>query len=84
MSAALLTDVDKRLLRTTKFPPEFDEKVNMGKVNQLLIKKWISDDLARLLNSDDDVVTELVFNILEASQKVSSEAHPWDCNLPVT
>lgn len=70
MSAALLTDVDKRLLRTTKFPSEFDVKVDMSKVNVSVIKKWIADELARLLNSDDDVVIELVFNILESSSKV--------------
>jgi len=72
MSAALLTDVDKRLLRTTKFPPEFDEKVDMSKVHFPVIRIWITGEIARLLNSDDDVVTELVCNTLESSKKVNS------------
>jgi len=76
MSAALVTDVDKRLLRTTKFPPEFEEKVDMSKVNISVIKKWISDELARLLNNDDDIVTEMVFNKLESSKKVSGRTSP--------
>jgi len=67
MSAALITNVDKKLLRTTKFPPEFDQKVNMEKVNVPVIKKWVADEVARILNNDDDIVTELIYNVLEES-----------------
>lgn len=73
MSAKLTTNVDKRLLRTTKFPPEFNTKVDMRKVNIHIIKKWVSDELARLLNAEDDVVTELVFNIIEQNNFVRAE-----------
>ncbi|KAK5134361.1 hypothetical protein LTR08_006541 [Meristemomyces frigidus] len=65
MSAALTTDVDKRMLRTTKFPPEFNVKVDMTKVNIPVIKKWVSDELAKILSDEDDVVTDLVFNLIE-------------------
>lgn len=71
MSAALITNVDKKLLRTTKFPPEFDRKVDMEKVNVPVIKKWVADEVARILNSDDDIVTELISNVLEETQFVS-------------
>jgi serine/arginine repetitive matrix protein 1 len=67
MSAALVTNVDKKLLRTTKFPPEFDQKVDMGKVNKPVIKKWVADEVARILNNDDDIVVELISNVLEES-----------------
>jgi serine/arginine repetitive matrix protein 1 len=70
MSAALVTNVDKKKLRTTKFPPEFDRKVDMEKVNVPVIKKWVVDEIARILNSDDDIVTELISNVLEESQFV--------------
>ena len=70
MSAALTTNVDQRLLRTTKFPPEFNVKVDMQKVNIQLIKGWVTDEIARILQNDDDVVTELVFNILDESRYV--------------
>jgi serine/arginine repetitive matrix protein 1 len=70
MSAALVTNVDKKLLRTTKFPPEFDRKVDMEKVNKPVIKKWVADEVARILNNDDDIVTELISNVLEESQFV--------------
>ncbi|KAK4565311.1 hypothetical protein LTR86_003928 [Recurvomyces mirabilis] len=65
MSGKLTTDVDKRLLRTTKFPPEFNTKVDMGKVNIPVIKKWVSDEIERILGSDDDVVTDTIFNLVE-------------------
>ena len=70
MSAVLVSDVDKRLLRTTKFPAEFNVKVDMTKVNIPVIKKWVSDELAKILQNDDDVVTELVFNIVEGTKNV--------------
>ena len=31
--------VDQKLLRTTKFPPEFNQKVDMQKVNVEVMKK---------------------------------------------
>ncbi|KAK6430850.1 hypothetical protein LTR95_012987 [Oleoguttula sp. CCFEE 5521] len=68
MSAVLMTNVDKKLLRTTKFPPEFDKKVDMEMVNVPVIKKWVADEIARILNSDDDIVAELVYNVLEESR----------------
>ena len=70
MSAALITNVDKKLLRTTKFPPEFDKKVDMLKVNKPVIKKWVADEVARILNNDDDIVIELISNVLEETQFV--------------
>ena len=70
MSAALTTNVDQRLLRTTKFPPEFNVKVDMKKVNIHLIKGWVATEIARILNNDDDVVTELVSTIIESTRYV--------------
>ncbi|KAK3713252.1 hypothetical protein LTR37_008685 [Vermiconidia calcicola] len=68
MSAALTTNVDQRLLRTTKFPPEFNTKVDLKKVNVQLIKAWVGEEIAKILKSEDDVVTDLVTNILEESR----------------
>jgi len=33
---------EKKLLKQTKFPPEFSTKVDMKKVNLEVIKPWIS------------------------------------------
>ena len=72
MSAVLTTNVDQRLLRTTKFPPEFNQKVDMRKVNVQLIKAWVTEEITRILKNDDDVVIELVSNILDESRFVGS------------
>ena len=72
MSAALTTNVDQRLLRTTKFPPEFNVKVDMKKVNVHLLKGWVANEIARILKNEDDVVTELVCTIIESSRFVST------------
>ena len=74
MSAALTTNVDQRLLRTTKFPPEFNVKVDMKKVNVHLLKGWVANEIARILKNEDDVVTELVCTIIESSRFVSTAA----------
>lgn len=76
MSAALTTNVDQRLLRTTKFPPEFNQKVDMSKVNIPLIKKWIAGEISRILKSEDDVVIDLAFNLIEGSNHVGSSTTP--------
>ncbi|KAK5942106.1 hypothetical protein PMZ80_006059 [Knufia obscura] len=60
--------VDAKLLRTTKFPPEFNQKVDMQKVNVDVMKKWIARTLSELLGVEDDVVIELCFNLLEGSR----------------
>lgn len=71
MSAALQTGADARAMRNTKWPEEFSKKVNISKVNLPVIKKWVSDEITRILNSDDDVVTEMIFTFLESGKFVS-------------
>ncbi|KAK6373881.1 hypothetical protein LTS17_007850 [Exophiala oligosperma] len=64
----MATAVDQKLLRQTKFPPEFSQKVDMKKVNVEVMKKWIAGKISEILGSEDDVVIELVFNLLEGSR----------------
>ncbi|KAF4449628.1 Serine/arginine repetitive matrix protein 1 [Fusarium austroafricanum] len=61
----MATGVDARLLKSTKFPPEFSQKVDMQKVNLQVMKKWIASKISDILGSEDDVVIELVFNLIE-------------------
>ncbi|KAI1847338.1 hypothetical protein JX266_006563 [Neoarthrinium moseri] len=60
--------VDMKLLRATKFPPEFNQKVDMQKVNLQVMKKWIASKISEILGSEDDVVTELCFNLIEGTR----------------
>lgn len=38
-AAIMATSVDAKLLKSTKFPPEFNKKVDMQKVNVEVMKK---------------------------------------------
>lgn len=38
----MATGVDAKLLKSTKFPPEFNQKVDMQKVNLQVMKKSVS------------------------------------------
>ncbi|KEF61809.1 uncharacterized protein A1O9_03379 [Exophiala aquamarina CBS 119918] len=67
----MATAVDQKLLRQTKFPPEFNQKVDMKKVNVEVMKKWIAGKISHILGSEDDVVIELCFNLLEGSRFIS-------------
>ncbi|SZF00279.1 unnamed protein product [Blumeria hordei] len=60
--------VDAKLLKSTKFPPEFNQKVDMQKVNAEVMKKWIAGKISEILGNDDDVVIELCFNLIEGSR----------------
>ena len=39
----MATSVDAKLLKSTKFPPEFNQKVDMQKVNIEVMKKYVND-----------------------------------------
>ncbi|KAL8734774.1 MAG: hypothetical protein Q9181_003059 [Wetmoreana brouardii] len=64
----MATNVDAKLLKQTKFPPEFNLKVDMKKVNVEVLKKWIAGRISEVLGNEDDVVIELCFNLLEGSR----------------
>ncbi|CAD0091567.1 unnamed protein product, partial [Aureobasidium mustum] len=51
----ITTNVDQKLLRTTKFPPEFNQKVDTTKINIPVIKNWAAGELSRILGYEDDV-----------------------------
>ena len=81
--------MDQKLLKQTKFPPEFNQKVDMQKVNVEVMKKlvtqsplvapltlavrWIAGKITEILDNEDDVVIELCFNLLEGSRFVRTE-----------
>ncbi|KAK7755295.1 hypothetical protein SLS62_002801 [Diatrype stigma] len=64
----MASSVDAKLLRATKFPPEFNQKVDMQKVNIQVMKKWIASKISEILGSEDDVVIELCFNLIEGAK----------------
>ena len=55
----------KKLMKTMKFAPNLDQKVDMEKVNLDTVKPWVVNRITSLLGFEDDVVTEFIFNLLE-------------------
>ncbi|KAL9635141.1 MAG: hypothetical protein Q9164_003655 [Protoblastenia rupestris] len=64
----MASSVDTKLLKSTKFPMEFNQKVDMKKVNIEVMKKWIGGKISEILGNEDDIVIELCFNLLEGSR----------------
>lgn len=63
--------IDQKRLKATKFPPEFDKKVDIQKVNIDLMKKWIANKITTILGDEDDIVVETCYNLIEQTQFVS-------------
>ncbi|KAJ6157471.1 PWI domain mRNA processing protein [Penicillium chermesinum] len=59
--------VNAKLLKQMKFPPEFNLKVDMQKVNVEVMKIWIAGQIEKILG-DDDIVIQLCFNLLEGTR----------------
>ncbi|RPA96167.1 PWI domain-containing protein [Choiromyces venosus 120613-1] len=57
--------MDAKLLKSTKFPPEYSKKVDMEKVNLEVMKQWISGKVIEILGNEDDVVIDFVYSLLE-------------------
>ncbi|XP_014558452.1 hypothetical protein COCVIDRAFT_94456 [Bipolaris victoriae FI3] len=60
--------IDQKRLKATKFPPEFDKKVDIEKVNIDLMKRWIANKITTILGDEDDIVVETCYNLVEQSQ----------------
>jgi hypothetical protein len=67
----MASSVDQKRLKATKFPPEFDKKVDIEKVNIDLMKKWIANRITTILGDEDDIVVETCYNLIEQNQFVS-------------
>ena len=58
-------DKEKKLMASMKFDPVLEEKVDLAKVRLETIKPWIARKVTELVNFEDDVLIEYIFNILE-------------------
>ncbi|KAF8456324.1 PWI domain-containing protein, partial [Terfezia claveryi] len=55
----------QKVLRSIKGPPEYAKKVDMQKVNLEVMKQWISTRIVEILGTEDDVVIDYAFSLLE-------------------
>ncbi|CAH8633780.1 unnamed protein product [Schistosoma rodhaini] len=66
---ARFADKKKKLMKTMKFGENLAQKVDMSKINLESIRPWIVKRITELLNFEDEVVCDYIFNQLE-------ERHP--------
>jgi serine/arginine repetitive matrix protein 1 len=66
---------EKKLLKTLKFPKEFDLKVDFKAVNWEVMKTWIAKRVTELLGLEDEVVIGYIYEQLE-SKEVSVIRNP--------
>jgi serine/arginine repetitive matrix protein 1 len=59
------SDKELKLLKTMKFPVEFDKKVDMRKVNLQVIRPWITKKVIEYVGFEDEVVVEYAMGLIE-------------------
>ncbi|RPB19822.1 PWI domain-containing protein [Terfezia boudieri ATCC MYA-4762] len=64
-STLTLHYLQQKVLRSIKGPPEYAKKVDMQKVNLEVMKQWISTRIVEILGTEDDVVIDYAFSLLE-------------------
>ncbi|KAG0311559.1 hypothetical protein BGZ99_010078 [Dissophora globulifera] len=62
---ARFSDKQKKLLRSMHFPSEFNQKIDMKKVNLKVIKGWMAQRISQFLGIEDEVVVEYASGMLE-------------------
>ncbi|KAF3938469.1 hypothetical protein ABW19_dt0204045 [Dactylella cylindrospora] len=72
-----MSSAEAKYIKSQKWPPEFSKKVDMRKVNIEIIKQWITNRVSELLKSDDDVLIELIFGMLEGETFPDPKGLQW-------
>lgn len=55
----------QQMTREGKFPPIFDTKINLKRVNIAMINRWIQQRVIQLTGVDDDIIINTIVNILQ-------------------
>ncbi|KAJ3711653.1 PWI domain-containing protein, partial [Lentinula guzmanii] len=69
------SEKELKLLKSMKFPPEFDKKVgkldsvDMRKVNLTVIRPWIAKKVVEIVGFEDEAVVEYAMGLLEDKQE---------------
>ena len=65
-------DKEQKLIKQTSFPPEFETKIDLTKIQMEVLTPWITQKITELLGVEDDILASLVMNLLE-EEKVGPE-----------
>ncbi|KAI6040925.1 hypothetical protein EDC04DRAFT_2990287 [Pisolithus marmoratus] len=75
------SDKELKLLKSMKFPPEFEKKVDMKKVNMEIIRPWIAKKVTELVGFEDEVVIEYAMGLLEDPNHTTPDPKKMQINL---
>ncbi|KAH8103019.1 PWI domain-containing protein, partial [Cristinia sonorae] len=75
------SDKELKLLKTMKFPAEFDKKVDMRKVNLQVIRPWVVKKIVELVGFEDEVVVEYAMGLLEDDSQQFPDPRKMQINL---
>ncbi|KAF6764273.1 PWI domain-containing protein [Ephemerocybe angulata] len=62
------SDKELKLMKSMKFPVEFEKKVDTRKVNMSVIRPWVASKIVELTGFEDEVVIEYAMGLLEDEQ----------------
>ncbi|KAJ3570572.1 hypothetical protein NP233_g4319 [Leucocoprinus birnbaumii] len=77
-------DKETKLLKSMKFPPEFDKKVavvDMRKVNLAVIRPWVAKKIVELNGIEDELVIEYAMGLLEDESQPTPDPRKMQINL---
>ncbi len=72
---------EKRLLKTMKFPKEYELKVDLTRVNWEVMKVWIAQRVTELLGVEDDVLIGYVYEQLEGHKASTCSFLHYSCHI---
>ncbi|KAK9479289.1 PWI domain-containing protein [Lipomyces japonicus] len=72
-ATGLLSASDRKRLKETKYPPEFNMPVNMKNVNFPVIRVWIARQVNELANGDE-IVTDYITSLVDQNDKPDIKA----------
>ncbi|KAM6503248.1 PWI domain containing protein, partial [Amanita muscaria] len=75
------SDKELKLLKSMKFPSEFDKKVDMRKVNLTVIRPWVAKKIVEIAGFEDEVVVEYAMGLLEDTQEPFPDPRKMQINL---
>ncbi|KAI0002131.1 hypothetical protein BJV74DRAFT_876601 [Russula compacta] len=75
------SDKELKLLKTLKFPPQFDTKVDVRKVNLQVIRPWVAKKVVELVGFEDEVLIEYAMGLLEDESQPTPDPKKMQINL---
>ncbi|KAG1826653.1 hypothetical protein EV424DRAFT_1345436 [Suillus variegatus] len=75
------SDKELKLLKSMKFPSEFDKKVDLKKVNLNVIRPWIAKKVTELVGFEDEVVVEYAMGLLDDPNHTTPDPKKMQINL---